>query len=158
MGVEDPDGDRIQGLMVVLFLVVWGADSFVLNYSTFLVRFVPDLLRASLSVISLATGGFLLLKSHTAVFSDANIPPKLLDSGVYSRVRHPMYLGTLLVLFGFFLALPSLFSLAILTLFFILYDRMATYEEKNLISIVGEEYASYQRRVPKWLPRVISKK
>ena len=64
-----------------------------------------------------------------------------------------MYLGTLVFFLGFFFAIPSLLSLGILILFFILYDKMATYEENDLIRILGEEYVAYQKRVPKWFPR-----
>jgi protein-S-isoprenylcysteine O-methyltransferase Ste14 len=31
---------------------------------------------------------------------------------------------------------------------------MATYEEKDQIQKLGEEYNAYQRRVPKWLSRI----
>jgi protein-S-isoprenylcysteine O-methyltransferase Ste14 len=60
-----------------------------------------------------------------------------------------MYLGTLVFFLGFFFAIPSLFSLMILIVFFIFYDKMATHEENNLIRILGEDYAAYQRRVLK---------
>jgi len=38
--------------------------------------------------------------------------------------------------------------------FFVLYDKMVTYEEKDLIRILGEQYIAYQKRVPKWFPRI----
>jgi len=143
--------------MIILFLAVWSTDALILNYSTFLVRFVPLLLRISLAAVFLVAGGLLLLKSHTAVFGEADGAARLLDSGVYSLVRHPMYLGILVLGIGFFFAIPSLSSLAVLILFFVLYDRMASYEEKDLIRRVGNEYSAYQKRVPKWLPRIRSK-
>jgi protein-S-isoprenylcysteine O-methyltransferase Ste14 len=34
------------------------------------------------------------------------------------------------------------------------YDRMATYEERDLIRILGEQYLNYQKRVPKWFIRI----
>lgn len=157
LGSEHSDCDRIQTIMILLFFAVWSTDALILNYSTFLVRFVPILFRMSLAAISLAAGGFLLLESHTEVFSKADDPPRLLDSGVYSRVRHPMYLGTIVLCIGFFFAVPSVFSLAVVMLFFVLYDKMATYEEKDLIRKVGDEYSEYQKRVPKWLPRIRTK-
>lgn len=48
----------------------------------------------------------------------------------------------------------SLLSIVIWNAFFIFYDRMATYEEKSLIDMLGEEYIAYQKRVSKWLPRL----
>jgi protein-S-isoprenylcysteine O-methyltransferase Ste14 len=34
---------------------------------------------------------------------------------------------------------------------FVFFDRMATYEERDLIRILGEQYLNYQKQVPKWL-------
>lgn len=55
---------------------------------------------------------------------------------------------------AFFFAIPSLLSLAVWIAFFIFFDKMATYEEKDLAKIVGQDYAAYKKRVPKWLPRL----
>jgi protein-S-isoprenylcysteine O-methyltransferase Ste14 len=35
---------------------------------------------------------------------------------------------------------------------------MTTYEEKSLIQILGEEYIAYQKRVPKWFPKLFFQK
>ena len=70
------------------------------------------------------------MKAHNVVFSNQ---PELLDSGVYSWVRHPMYLGTLLVCLGFLLAIPSILALMIWLAFFLIYNKMATYEENDVV-------------------------
>ena len=92
------------------------------------------------------------MKAHRVVFNDQ---PTLLDIGVYAWVRHPLYLGILLVCLGFLLAVPSIFALTIWITFFLIYDKMATYEETDLKRILGADYAAYQQRVPKWLPRLV---
>jgi protein-S-isoprenylcysteine O-methyltransferase Ste14 len=58
---------------------------------------------------------------------------------------------------AFFFVSPSLFSFGILIVFFILYDKMTTYEEKSLTQILGEDYIAYQKRVPKWFPKLLSR-
>ncbi|MDH5440123.1 MAG: isoprenylcysteine carboxylmethyltransferase family protein [Candidatus Bathyarchaeota archaeon] len=88
------------------------------------------------------------------IFSEMSDQPRLADWSVYSWVRHPTYLGVLVFCLGFFLAAPSLLSLGVWLGFYILYDEMATYEEKDLVRILGDEYAAYQKRVPKWFPRL----
>jgi len=65
-----------------------------------------------------------------------------------------MYLGILLFCLGLFFISPSLLSFGVWLAFFILYDKMATYEQKDLIRILGEEYIVYQKRVSKWFPRI----
>lgn len=157
LGSEHPLCDSIQMKLVLLFFVVWIADTigFFFGVSTILIGPVslPWLLLLIPAVLSFVCAAYLISKSHEAIFDEAS-EPRLVDSGVFSRVRHPMYLGTLLACLTFFFAMPSLLCLAIWIGFFIFYDRMATYEENDLIRVIGEEYAAYQKRVPKWLPRL----
>ena len=99
LGSEHPLCDRIQLIMLILFLVVWGIDSLsfiFFRYSTVLVNVISFPLLLLPSLASLGAGLYLVAKSHKAVFDEAPVQPKLLDSGVYSWVRHPMYLGILM--------------------------------------------------------------
>jgi len=48
----------------------------------------------------------------------------------------------------------SLLSIGIWIAVFVFYDRIATYEEKKLIEILGKEYVVYQKRIPKWFLRL----
>lgn len=153
LGSEHPFCDTVQLLMLILFFTVWVFDSFILNLSTVFAGVAPLPLRLCFASLSLGLGLYFAGQSHQAIFDQASEPPKLVDVGVYSRVRHPMYLGTLLFCLGFFLFTLSLLALMVWVLFLVFYDRMATYEEKDLVEILGEEYVRYQRRVPKWVPR-----
>jgi len=152
LGAEHPYCDSTQNLILILFFVVWEVDSFSLNASKILFDFVPFFFRLFLASLALSLGGYLAMKAHNVVFSDHS---KLLDSGVYSWVRHPMYLGTLLVCLGFLWAIPSILALMIWIEFFLICDKMATYEENALKRILGEEYVAYQKRVSKWFPRFV---
>ena len=113
LGSEHPLCDSIQLIILILFFAIWGIDSisyFALGVSTIVVEFVtfPLLLLPAFSCWIL--GIFLVLKSHKEVFGEMKRQPKLNDSGVYSWVRHPMYLGTLMFCMGFLFIAPSLFS------------------------------------------------
>jgi protein-S-isoprenylcysteine O-methyltransferase Ste14 len=157
LGSEFPHCDQIQLIMIILFFVVWGGDSlsfFIFRHSTILVWLISLPVLLLPAVLSLSFGLCLIARSHKAVFGEAIDQPRLIDSGVYSWVRRPMYLGILLVCLGFFFISPSLLSFGVWLAFFILYNKMAIYEEKDLIRILGEEYIAYKRRVPKWLPRI----
>jgi protein-S-isoprenylcysteine O-methyltransferase Ste14 len=154
VGAEHPRCDQMQLAMILSFFVVWVIDSlslFVFGYSTVFVGLfsLPVLLLPA--SLSLGFGAYLVAQSHNAVFGDLTDPPRLLDSGVYAWVRHPMYLGILLVCLGCFFLSPSLLSLGVWLAFFVLYDQMATYEETDLVRILGEEYLTYQKRVSKWV-------
>jgi protein-S-isoprenylcysteine O-methyltransferase Ste14 len=157
LGAEHPLCDRVQLFMLVLFFAVWGIDSFsffMFGYSTVILEALahPALFTGTLAFSCLSF--YLVSKSHKAVLEQAHDPPKLVDSGVYAWVRHPMYLGILLFCFAFLFISTSTVSVAVWIAFFLFYDRMATYEERSLVNILGEQYAAYRERVSKWLPRV----
>jgi len=157
LGSEHPLCDKIQLLMLILFFAVLGIDSlsfFMFGYSTVVFKALAFPVLFVGTLVFLCLSFYLISKSHKAVLEQVHDPPKLVDSGVYAWVRHPLYLGTLLFCLAFLFISVSLVSIVILIGFFIFYDRMATYEEKNLIEILGEQYTAYQKRVSKWLPRV----
>ena len=74
---------------------------------------------------------------------------KLVTSGPYALVRHPMYLGIVVYHLGASLVLqsPLLFALTALIIAPYTSIRIA-YEERPLLQAFGERYASYQRDVP----------
>jgi protein-S-isoprenylcysteine O-methyltransferase Ste14 len=157
LGSEHPLCDKIQLLMLILFFAVWGIDSlsfFMFGYSTVVFEALAFPVLFAVTLVFFCLSFYLISKSHKAVLEQVNDPPKLVDSGVYAWVRHPLYLGTLLFCLALLSISVSLVSIVILIGFFIFYDRMATYEEKNLIEILGEQYTAYQKRVSKWLPKV----
>ena len=161
LGSEHPLCDRVQLMMIILFLIVWGLDSlsyYIFSYSTVVVGLISFPILILPAILFLAFSLYLVAKSHEAVFGRKKEPPRFLDSGVYAWVRHPMYLGILLFCLGFFFFSPSLVSLGVWIVFFVIYEKMTEYEEKDLVKILGKEYISYQKRVPKWFPGIRTNK
>ena len=74
--------------------------------------------------------------------------------GMYSIVRHPLYLGNYLMALGFSL-FPRTWALPIIvTLAFILhYERVIFAEEEYLETKFGDEYRAWAARVPIIIPR-----
>jgi protein-S-isoprenylcysteine O-methyltransferase Ste14 len=139
--------------MILLFLVVWAVDSFLLNRTTFLASSIPLSVRVLLGISLVGAGGYLGWSAHESLFGDESGSKRLLDSGVFGICRHPLYLGVVVSLLGLSVTTLSLASMAVLTVFFLLYDRFASFEETKLLQAFGEEYREYQRRVPKWFLR-----
>ncbi len=77
--------------------------------------------------------------------------PHLTCRGVYAWVRHPLYVGGLLILW----ATPRLtVNMAVLNAGLSLYLFVgAWWEERKLLATLGPAYAAYRRAVPMWLPR-----
>ena len=153
IGEEHRFNDSGQVLFILSYLIVWILDSFWLHYSTFMMGSFPWLFRGSLTLIFISLGVYLVQGAHELVFDDAPSNPQVIDWGVFSVVRHPMYLGVLLFLLGLFFLTFSLISLSIWLGFFFFYDRMASYEEQDLIRLFGKAYSEYQKKVGKWIPR-----
>ena len=82
----------------------------------------------------------------------------MIDSGVYARVQHPMYMGTFLIYVGLALLTLSFLAFGALVGIFLVYNYVATYEEKDLVRVFGESYLDYCKRVPKWIPRLSTEK
>ena len=79
---------------------------------------------------------------------------RLITGGPYALVRHPLYLGTMLVGAGFCLMVRSAWvSLAALIGFVSTYSRKMVQEEALLHEEYPQEYARYHAAVPQLLPR-----
>jgi len=158
LGSEHPLCDKIQLIMIILFLIVWGIDFIIFliyGSSTIIVGLISFPILILPAILLLTFSLYLISKSHKAVFGEINKNPKFIDKGVYAWVRHPMYLGILLFCLSFFFLSPSILSLIIWITFFIIYNKMAAYEEKELVKILGKEYISYQNRVSRWFPKIL---
>lgn len=75
----------------------------------------------------------------------------LLTEGPYRRTRNPLFMAVMLGQFGFFLALPSVFSGICLIAGVLVITRQAREEEKALAEMFGDAYEAYRQRVPRWL-------
>ncbi|MHA7811173.1 MAG: methyltransferase family protein [Marinobacter adhaerens] len=75
---------------------------------------------------------------------------KLLTDGPFGRSRNPLFLAVMAGQLGFFLALPSMFSLVCLVAGVLVITRQAREEEKALADKFGEDYERYRVRVPRW--------
>jgi protein-S-isoprenylcysteine O-methyltransferase Ste14 len=76
-------------------------------------------------------------------------------TGVYSLVRHPLYLANFAIFFGFVLATGSpWFALAGVLAYWVYYERIAYAEEDFLLRRFGARFLSWARATPAFVPRV----
>lgn len=158
IGKEFPHTDQLNIILAIAFLLIWFLDTFIFQFSIWLATFIPLLIRIIIFASLLILSFILMNSSHKILFGGNNEATSLIKNGVFARVRHPLYLSMLLVYLAFALVSMSLICITFWILMFILYDRMASYEEKDLEKIFSEEYAEYKKRVGKWIPRLFSSK
>jgi protein-S-isoprenylcysteine O-methyltransferase Ste14 len=79
---------------------------------------------------------------------------ELVTGGIYRRVRHPIYLGVILVLWGIaWLQSTGLGGLLVAGISLAYFDRKAAAEERKLTARFPE-YQAYRDSVPRLLPRL----
>lgn len=149
---ENPLGDTIQAIFLILFLAVWILDSFVLKYSTFLADQVAWYIRWPAALIVLVLAFLLAGSGSRVVFGEQRDPPRVITNGAFSLVRHPIYLGAIMLYLGTVLLTLSLLSAALWVLIIVFYRYISRYEESLLINIFGDEYRDYKKRVPMLFP------
>lgn len=99
-------------------------------------------------------GGFILLASAWKVLYEAQRQHKLATTGAYARVRHPQYIGFVLIMTGFLLQWPTLVTLAMFPILVFMYARLANREEANMLAQFGDEYRRYVAAVPAFIPKL----
>ena len=99
-------------------------------------------------------GGFVLISVGWKALYDAQHRHALATSGIYAYVRHPQYVGFILVMFGFLLQWPTLLTLAMFPVLVFMYVRLARTEERAALAEFGAEYERYRREVPGFIPRL----
>ena len=146
LGEEHPQSDRSQIVMLIILIAAWALDSFL--FQRFTLKSVPMLVRLGVSVVTAGMGIYLVLQSHKLViYADE---PGLVDWGVYSVSRHPMYLGSILFELGLVFTTMSMLAFGIWLVTFLVYNRFAAYEENSLINVLGDDYRNYQQKVRRW--------
>jgi protein-S-isoprenylcysteine O-methyltransferase Ste14 len=96
--------------------------------------------------------GFLVISAAWRVLYDAQRKGGLATTGPYAYVRHPQYVGFILVMFGFLLQWPTLLTLAMFPVLVWMYVRLARTEEQEVRSTFGDAYERYAARTPAWSP------
>ncbi len=97
--------------------------------------------------------GFILISAAWRVLHEAQRERRLATGGAYARMRHPQYVGFVLVMFGFLLQWPTLLTLAMFPILVWMYVRLARAEEREAIEHFGDQYRDCMARVPAFIPR-----
>lgn len=98
-------------------------------------------------------GGFLLLSTAWPVLYKAQRAHALATSGPYARMRHPQYVGFILIMIGFLLQWPTLVTLVMFPILVSMYVKLARREEREAAARFGEAYTRYAAETPGFFPR-----
>jgi len=83
-------------------------------------------------------------------------PARLVVSGFYRRVRNPMYVALVAILFGEALLFADGRLLVWAAAFWLMcHVFVLLYEEPMLAKTFGGDYETYRANVPRWIPRLV---
>jgi len=138
------------GLWLPLIMVVLGFALFPIGLVEGMVALAVMLFGLGLRVWAAVTlGGYytrtlMTTKDH-----------KVVTTGPYARIRHPAYLGVILLWSGFGVLSGSLVIAFVFPVMFVaVYLYRISVEEKMLVGELGEDYVQYQQKTRKLIPAV----
>jgi protein-S-isoprenylcysteine O-methyltransferase Ste14 len=102
----------------------------------------------------LILGGFILLSAAWNVLYQAQRQHALATTGAYAYVRHPQYVGFIIIMLGFLLQWPTILTLLMFPLLVTMYVRLARREEADAHRDFGAAYDAYAAVTPAWFPRL----
>jgi len=83
-------------------------------------------------------------------------PSGLVTEGTYGFVRHPIYSGLFMGMFGWSLVWGGVYSIILTPILYLLFRLEAWLEEKLVLEKkFGDAYAAYRKRVPAFFPTIL---
>ncbi len=102
--------------------------------------------------------GFVLLANSWRVLYKAQQEHVLATSGPYARIRHPQYIGFIIIMLGFLLQWPTILTVLMFPILVWMYTRLAKSEEREAKKEFGEIWDEYASKTPAFIPRLASQK
>ncbi|MGB9729242.1 MAG: methyltransferase family protein [Thermoprotei archaeon] len=136
LGVDIVPNGLTGHLWATLLNLYGGVD---LNIGVFVVMLV--------SIIMIVIGLTLVIGGWINIYKKKDI---LVVNGFYSYVRHPQYLGLMIILTGFIIQWPTFLTLIMYPVLLFSYYRQALREEEDLIKRFGSNYLVYASRIPRF--------
>ena len=103
------------------------------------------LIITSIGLLLVIFGWSLIHKSHGQ---------NIITTGIYRYVRHPQYLGFILVTLGWLIHWPTLPTAIMWPILVIMYYKLDRKEENEMEKAFGESFLSYKRKVPMLIPKI----
>jgi len=74
---------------------------------------------------------------------------------MYAHMRHPQYVGFVMVLVGFLVQWPTLITLLMFPVLVVMYMRLAKREEGEARGVIGDAYVRYAPDTPAFIPQLV---
>jgi protein-S-isoprenylcysteine O-methyltransferase Ste14 len=153
-------GDRLSIWILFIFIGIGYFLSFRIGFTTtgriyhwdsfFAIGAILAIFGLLIRIISILT-----LKQHFTYTVTKIDNHELIDTGLYKNIRHPGYLGQLIIFFGISIALSNWISMILMMLPVLIgYLNRIRVEEKFMIEQMGQKYLDYKKRTKRFIPMI----
>lgn len=144
----------LVAMFAMLALVIYALLSPYMYIRTELPSYAP-LLGWALIALALGVEAWSLRLLGRALHAKKMTSVKIISSGPFSVVRHPIYLCHMAMNLGIYLATGSLLTVFVFVEWLLLIRMLANIEEEELALRLEEELLEYRKRVPQLIPKVM---
>ncbi len=102
-----------------------------------------------LSTVLIVLGFVLLARGWKKVYRGESV---LVTDGLYARLRHPQYLGLILIVVAFLIMWPTILTILLAPFLIAKYILLAREEDRELEKEFGEDFRRYRERVAAFIP------
>ncbi|MBA0882406.1 methyltransferase family protein [Flavobacterium undicola] len=153
-------GDKSSIWILFIFIGIGYFLSFMIGFtrigriynwdSFFAIGAILAIIGLLIRIISILT-----LKQHFTYTVTKIDNHELIDTGLYKNIRHPGYLGQLIIFFGISIAFSNWISMILMMLPVLIgYLNRIRVEEIFLIEQMGQKYLDYQERTKRLIPMI----
>lgn len=103
----------------------------------------------TVSTVLIAAGLGLLVLGWATVYRGRD---RLVTEGVYQYLRHPQYLGLILIVVGLNIMWPTVLTLPMAPVLIVMYVMLARREDEELATFFSEAFLEYAARTPAFVP------
>lgn len=138
---------------VFAFIVIASSDNELISFQNFGWSMVCLAISFLGLYVRIITIGYTPVGTSGRNTKEGQVAEELNTTGIYSRVRHPLYLGNFLMWLGLFIFVGNIwFVLTCSLAFWIYYERIMFAEEFFLRKKFGETYLEWASKTPAFIP------
>lgn len=140
----------VQVALIVIYLIDWPWLNEVINDILTIIGAIPMVVGAIMVI-----WGLIQLRHSLNIFPSPRPDGKLITSGIYRSVRHPIYGGLIFLAFGYALFEWSIYKLVLAFVLYLFFSLKANYEERKLLQKYPG-YVDYRLQAGKFFPYTIT--